>query len=86
METKKLFLGGLEMNKKEIKPHMLRVIEEKKELDTKIKALQIFLANEVEGVSNFLSKKVFGVRTTQLSHMIQYSESLKCILTLEGIE
>ena len=62
-----------------LQPHQQRVVEEKEQLDIKIKALQTFIEAEDEKdcIYENLSKFEKSSLNTQLFHMKQYSQVLK---------
>lgn len=64
------------MKNKELAPHQLRVVEEKKELDIKIKNLQVFLEDK-SGFISKVSEEEEGDLRHQLHLMYKYSEILK---------
>ena len=64
------------MENKELAPHQLRVVEEKKELDIKIKNLQVFVEDRLGFISK-VSEAEEGDLKHQLHTMYRYSQILK---------
>lgn len=64
------------MENKELAPHQLRVVEEKKELDIKIKNLQVFMEDKL-GLISKVSEAEKRDLNDQLLTMYTYSQILK---------